>query len=113
MARRQQLIVGASIGLGMVLVIGLLVLGVQQGVFAGRPQQLFAQASQAQQQGDPPKAQAALEELIATFPDSPWVDDALLKLGEVDEAQQHLVEARAAYQKLVDTFPDSPMLAKT
>ena len=60
-----------------------------------------------------PEAQAALEELIATYPDSPWTDDALLKLGQVYEAQQQLVEAQAMYRMLLERFPDSPLLTQT
>lgn len=112
MVIRRQLIVGASIGLGVVAVIGLLVLGAQQGIFSGRPQQLLSQASKAQQNGDWAGAQAKLEELLATFPESPWVDDALLKLGEVQESQQRYADARAAYQKLAEQFPDSPLVSQ-
>lgn len=113
MVTRRQVVRGASIAGASIVAIGLLVLGVQRGLFAGRPQQLFSQASQAQQQGNLPKAQAQLEELLATFPDSPWVDDALLKLGDVYEAQQQFAEARAMYQKLIERFPDSPLLGAT
>ena len=40
-------------------------------------------------------------------------DQALLKLGEVDEAQQKWVEARDAYRKLLEKFPDSSLVATT
>lgn len=112
MAVRKQLIFGASVGFAAVAAIGLLVLGVQQGVFVGKPQRLLSQAAKAQQQGDLPKAQAQLEEIVATFPDSPAVDDALFKLGEIHQAQQHFAEAKLAYQKLLEKFPDSPLLPK-
>ena len=110
---RRRLIIGAAVGLAVVSGIGLLVFASQQGWFGGKAQQLLAGASAAQQRGDLPEAQAKLEELIATFPDSPWADDALLKLGEVYEAQQQLVEARAMYQMLLERFPDSPLLSRT
>jgi LysM repeat protein len=110
---RRQLVVGAAIVLAVVAGIGLVVFANQQGVFGGKPRQLLAQATQAQQRGNLPEAQAHLEELIATFPDSPWADDALLKLGDVYEAQQQLVEARAMYRMLLDRFPDSPLLTRT
>lgn len=112
MAIRKQLIVGASVGLSAVAVIGLLIFGAQQGLFMGKPQRLLSQAAKAQQQGDLPKAQAQLEEIIATYPDSPVVDDALFKLGDIYQAQQKFAEAKTAYQKLLDKFPDSPLLPK-
>ena len=110
---RQKLIVGSAVGAGVVLTIGVLVFASQQGLFGGKAQQLLARAARAQQKGNLPEAQAQLEELIATFPDSPWADDALLKLGEVYEAQQLFIEARAMYRMLLDKFPDSPLLAPT
>ena len=110
---RRKLILGAAAGAGIVLAIGVLVFASQQGLFGGKAQQLLARAAHAQQKGDPSEAQAQLEELIATFPDSPWADDALLKLGEVYEGQQLFVEARAMYRTLLDKFPESPLLAQT
>ena len=110
---RRQVMVGSAIGLGAIAAIGLLVLASQQGWFGGKAHYLLAQANRAAQQGSLPAAQAHLEELLATFPDSPWADDALLKLGEVHEAQQQLKEARAMYRMLLDRFPDSPLAART
>ena len=96
---RQKVLIGAGIAVGVVVVIGLLVFIAQRGLpFGGKAQQLLSQASRAQQQGNLADAQAHLEELIATFPDSPLADDALLKLGEVYEGQQQLVEARRVYE---------------
>ena len=113
---RRRLIIGVVAGVGVILSIGLLVFASQHGWFGalgGKAQQLFSLATQAEQQGDLPKAQSRLEELITTFPDSPLIDDALLKLGEIYEAQQQLVEARAMYRKLLEKFPDSPLLSRT
>ena len=110
---RQRLVIGAAVGVAVVVGIGLLVVGSQQGFFGGKAQRLMAKAAAAQNDGNLPEAQARLEELIATFPDSPWADDALLKLGEVYEAQQQFVEARAMYRTLLDKFPDSPLLSQT
>jgi lipoprotein-anchoring transpeptidase ErfK/SrfK len=109
---RRHIIVWAAAAAASVLAIGMLVLASQQGLFGGKAQRLLAQASRAEQHGTLPDAQARLEELVATFPDSPWTDDALLKLGQVYEAQQQLVEARAMYRMLLERFPDSPLLAQ-
>jgi hypothetical protein len=110
---RRQLIIGAAVAAAVILGIGGLIFASQQGIFGGRARRLLARAAHAQQQERFPEAQAALEELVATFPDSPWADDALLKLGQVYEAQQQLVEARAMYRMLLERFPESPLLAQT
>ena len=110
---RQRIVLGAAIAAAVCLMIGLVVFASQSGLFGGKTQQLYAKAARAQSQGNLPEAQKLLEELIATFPESPWADDALLKLGEVYEAQQEIVEARAMYRTLLDKFPESPLLAKT
>lgn len=110
---RQKVLIGVGAGLGVVVVIGLLVVASQHGVFGGKAKQLYSQAARATDREEYPEAQAALEELIATFPDSPWADDGLLKLGEVYEAQQQLVEARSMYRMLLEQFPDSPLIAQT
>lgn len=110
---RRQLRVGIAIAVAAVIGIGGLVYANQQGWFGGRAKQLLALAAGAQSHGRLPEAQAHLEELIATFPDSPWADDGLLKLGQVYEAQQQLVEARAMYRMLLDRFPESPLVGST
>jgi len=110
---RRRMLIGAAIGLGVVVVIGVLVIVAQQGLVGSNAQRLYAKAARAEQQGRMPDAQAHLEELITTFPDSPWADDGLLKLGEVYEAQQQLVEARAMYRMLLERFPDSPLMGRT
>ena len=110
---RRNIMIGAAVALAVVCGIGLLVFASQQGWFGGKDQRMLAMATHAMQEGKLPQAQAHLEELIATFPDSPWADDALLKLGEVYEGQQQLVEARGMYRMLLERFPDSPLVAKT
>ena len=110
---QRRMIVAAAGAAAGVLAIGLLVLASQQGLFGGKAQRLLAQAARAEAQGSLPEAQARLEELIATFPDSPWTDDALLKLGQVYEGEQQFVEARAMYRMLLERFPDSPLLPAT
>ena len=110
---RRQLMLGAAVGLAVIVGIGGIIVAGQRGLFGGKAQQLLSKAAQAERQGRFPEAQASLEELIATFPDSPWADDALLKLGQVYEAQQLYVEARAMYRTLLDKFPDSPLIPQT
>ena len=110
---RRQVIIGAAVGLAVILGIGLVIFAGQQGLFGGKAQRLLARATQAERAGNLTEAQASLEELIATFPDSPWADDALLKLGQVYEAQQQFVEARSMYRMLLDKFPESSLLPET
>ncbi|MBI3021254.1 MAG: L,D-transpeptidase family protein [Candidatus Omnitrophica bacterium] len=108
----RRLIVGVTTAVAVVIGIGVVVFANQQGWFGGRAKRLLTQAELAQQHGRLAEAQARLEELIATFPDSPWTDDALFALGGVYEAQQQLVEARSMLQVLLDRFPNSPILAR-
>ncbi len=110
---RRQLMLWGAAGVGAIVAIGLVVVVSQQGLFGSKAQQLLVQATHAMQREHFPEAQAKLEELLATFPDSPWADDALLKLGEVYETQQQFVEARAMYRMLLEKFPDSPLVART
>jgi len=100
------------VGAGIIAVIGIVVFAGQQGLLGSHAQRLYAQGVRAQQQDKLPEAQARLEELVATFPESPWMDDALLRLGQVYEIQQQLVEARTMYQSLMDRFADSPLVAE-
>jgi len=109
----RQAAVGAAVVAGAIVAIGAVVLIAQHGIVGSQAQRLYSQAAHAFDRGDVPKAQAQLEELVATFPDSPWADDGLLKLGQVYESQQQWAEARAMYQTLLDRFPDSPLIAKT
>ena len=110
---RRQLIIGVSAALAGVVIIGGLVLASQQGWLGRRERRLLSRAASAEHQGNLPEAQANLEELIATFPDSPWADDALLQLGRVYEAQQQFQEARAMYRMLLERFPDSALVPQT
>lgn len=110
---RQRIIMGIAIGTAAVVVIGGLIVASQWGLFGGKAKRLLVLASQAKAQGQLSEAQAHLEELVATFPESPWADDALVALGEVYEAQQQWVEARAMYQTLLERFPESPLLPHT
>ena len=109
---RRRIIMLVSGTLAAVLGVGLLVVASQQGWFGGKAKRLLVSAHHAAAQGQLVQAQQHLETLIATFPDSPWVDDALLALGEVYEGQQKLAEAQGAYRTVVDQFPDSPLAAQ-
>ena len=110
---RRQVILGAAVGLAAVVGIGIVVVASQQGWFGGKDRQLLSRATRDAQQGRLDEAQTKLEDLIGTFPDSPWTDDAMLKLGEVYEAKQSLVEARAMYRTLLERFPESPLIGRT
>lgn len=110
--RRQVIMAAAAGAAALVVLVGVLV-AAQQGLFGGKARRLLASASRAADQQRWPEAQAQLEELVATFPDSPWADDALLKLGDIYGAQQQFVEARAMYRMLLERFPESPLAAKT
>ena len=110
---RRQLVIGSIIGVGVIVGVGALVFISQQGWVGDNAHRLFSQALRAKGSGHAAEAQAKLEELVATFPDSPWADDALLALGEVYEEQQQLVEAKTMYQTLLDRFPGSPLLSAT
>lgn len=110
---RRQVILGAAMGVAAVIGLGVVVIAGQQGWFGGKDRQMLSRASRDAQQGRLPEAQAQLEELVGTFPESPWTDDAMFKLGEVYEAQQHFVEARAMYRMLLERFPESPLISRT
>ncbi len=110
---RRQVIMGAAVGLAAVVGLWIVVMASQQGWFGGKDRRWLAQAVRDAKLGRLDEAQAKLEDLIGAFPDSPWADDALLKLGDVYEAQQHLVEARAMYRLLLERFPDSSLISRT
>ncbi|MBI4598237.1 MAG: L,D-transpeptidase family protein [Candidatus Omnitrophica bacterium] len=112
MMRRRIVVAVVAAGVALA-VIGLLMVAGQQGWFGGKPKRLLARGLHAQQAGQWPEAQKNFEELIATYPDAPWTDQALLGLGQVYEAQQQWVEARATYQRLVEQFPNSRLMSAT
>lgn len=111
----RRVIVGTWVASGVLVVIGLLVWASQQGYLGpyGKARQLLALANDALTSEQLPDAQAHLEELIGTFPDSPWTDDALVRLGQVYAQQQQYVEAQAMYRHLLEQFPSSPHVART
>ena len=107
---RRRVMIGAGTSVAVVVGIGVLVWASQQGYLGpyGKAKQLLSQARGAVAQERLPEAQANLEELIGTFPSSPWTDDALLLLGKVYETQQQYVEARSMFTLLLERFPSSP-----
>ncbi len=110
---RRQVIAGTVAGLVLVSGVGIIVLGNQQGIFAEKEKQLLTAAERAEKQGDWVQAQTLLEEMIATFPDSPWTDDGLLRLALIYRQQQKLSEARKLCQTLLDKFPQSSLGEQT
>jgi len=104
-----MIIVWSIAGIAVVAIMGVVVASVHQGWFGSPAQRLFNQATAAQRQQRYAEAQAHLENLLASFADSPLADDALLKLAELLEAQQQLIPARAMYRKLLDQFPNSAL----
>ena len=109
---QRRMLVGLAVGGCLVLGLGLMVWAGTQGLFSphGRTQRLLTMADQALQQGQLPMAQAKLEELIASSPDAPVADQALLKLGEVYEGQQQLTLARNTYHGLLEKYPNSALV---
>jgi len=107
-------VVAIVAGVGLVFGLGLVVWAGSQGLlgFGGGAKRLLRLADQAVQRDDWSSAQAKLEELVGTFPDSPWTDDGLLKLGQVHEHQRQLLEARATYRLLLERIPSSPLTAQ-
>ena len=110
---RRTILVWVVTALGVLALGGVVVVASQQGWFGSKAQRWLTQADTAMTQHRWPDAQAHLERFLTAVPDSPLIPSALLKLGEVQEAQQHLVEARAAYQKLLEQFRDSPLTSET
>lgn len=106
---RRMIIVWSIAGIAVVAIMGVVVASVHQGWFGSPAQRLFNQATAAQRQQRYAEAQAHVENLLASFADSPLADDALLKLAELLEAQQQLIPARAMYRKLLEQFPNAAL----
>lgn len=56
-------------------------------------------------------ARAEVRDLVATFPDFPYADEALLWIGDRAAEGEDADEARRAYRELLDRFPRSPLAA--
>lgn len=111
---RQRVLFGVAVGGAVVLGLGLVVWAGTQGALGphGKSRRLLGMATRAAHQGKLPEAQANLEELVGTHPESPWADDALLELAKVYEQQQKLLEARMAARLLLERFPSSSLVAE-
>lgn len=53
----------------------------------------------------------ALRRVIVEYSTSPWADDALLLLGQVDYANANPAAALAQFARLVGDYPTSPLIA--
>lgn len=107
---RRQVLIRIVVACGIVLGIGLTVWASTQGFLGpyAKARHLIVLADRAVAQGQWPEAQAHLEALVTTYPDSPVTAEGLLKLGRVQDQQQHLADARAMYRLLLEHFPASP-----
>lgn len=108
----RQALIRVLVAGGVVLGGGVLVWAFSQGLIGPQAsaRRLLVTAQRASERGEWLTAQTALEELVGTSPDSPWVDEALLALGSVHEGQQQLVEARGVYRLLLERFPSSSLV---
>ncbi len=111
---RRQWFVGVTVGLAIVLGLGLVVWASTQGFIGpyGKAKHLLISAERDVQQQQWPSAQAKLEQILTAYADSPFADQALLELGQAHQQQQHFVEARAAYRLLLERFPKSALLGE-
>ncbi len=110
---RKDVLMRVGIGVGGLVAAAFVIWAAQQGMFGGQAKRLLARAQQLERSGQLADAQALLEELVGTHPDSPWADNGLLQLGQVYDAQQQLLEARATYRMLLERFPDSALAVPT
>ena len=106
---QRRMLIGIVVGGCVALGAGLVVWAGTQGLFGphGRAKRLMAIADHDLQHGQADEARASLEQLVATFPDSPLTDEALAKLGHVYEQQQQPAQARDTYHTLLERFPSS------
>jgi len=71
------------------------------------PLRHYAQCLQWEKQRQLEKAVSGLQRLIEEHRDAPLVDDALLKLGELETQLGRYQQAIAVYQKLIQDYPES------
>jgi len=112
---QRQVLVGAAVGVGFFVGMGVLLWAGSQGLLGGShgtAKRLMVVAEQAMRRGQLPEAQAKLEELISTSPDAPWIDKTLFTLGQVYEQQQLFNEAQIMYRLLLERFPSSSWAAQ-
>lgn len=72
------------------------------GFYADSAHYWLGEASYVEQ--DYPRALRAFERVIATYPDSPRVPGALLKIGYIQDTQGDSAKARETLQRLVDQY---------
>lgn len=73
------------------------------------PQVLYAHAMVA---GQPDAMQRDLARIVAEYPTSSWVDDALLHLAQLDFAAGNLEGATRDLERIRLDYPDSPLMAQ-
>jgi hypothetical protein len=73
------------------------------------PQILYAQAMVAGSAGD---MRRALQQVAVEYASSPWADDALLRLVQMDYAVRNLESAERNLERLRLDFPATPLLAR-
>jgi TolA-binding protein len=85
----------------------MLLLALLWGCAAKTDEQLYSDAVEAQKASDQDEAIETYEELLAKYPQSPRVPEALYAMGTIYQDHKKLFpEAIATYQKLVDAYPD-------
>jgi outer membrane protein assembly factor BamD len=73
---------------------------------------LFERAMKAMRDSEYPVARALLETLIDSYPDSAYVPNAKLSIGDAWYAQGSFKQAELEYRDFVTFFPSRPEVAK-
>ena len=73
------------------------------------PQILYTQAMVA---GSAADMRRSLQRVVVEYPTSPWADDALLRLVQMDYAVRNLESAERNLERLKLDFPTSPLLSQ-
>lgn len=58
------------------------------------------------------EAISALQQLVDEYPDSPWRDDALYRIGAIHFQNQDFQAAIEAYRRVIENYPDRPLAAR-
>lgn len=61
---------------------------------------------------DPQSAATSLQRVVVEYSRSPWADDALLRLAQLNEAQNDPAAAIQSVERLRRDYADSPLLAR-
>jgi len=67
----------------------------------------FKHAEKLEENGNLDDAENAYSYVFRKFPDSPLAQDAIIKIGEVQEKQEKYKKAFQNYQKIIDLYPQS------